>query len=308
MANRAQQSDYDYRQGQRSQFDDDEQRFDQESGYRGGRRYEEGGRRDDYGSSRSRWDQESGYRSDRPRQYEWEPGRSGGGREWREQVGTFSRDYDDTERYGGMGRAGMERERRYEPWRMRGSQYGGGGGSGSQYGGYGSGYGQDYGRDYGQRRYGEGSWSQQGGQIGQPGWEQRSRQGTSSEQGRWSQAGWEGYGRENDFYRSQPVMQGRFTGRGPKGYTRKDDSICDEVCDILTRHGEVDASEIQVSVMNAEVTLSGNVDDRRQRHLAEESIENISGVKNINNQLRVGNKPAYEAERREREEETQHAR
>jgi len=84
--------------------------------------------------------------------------------------------------------------------------------------------------------------------------------------------------------------RGRFSGRGPKGYQRSDDRIREDVCERLTRHPEIDASEIDVKVMNGEVTLTGTVDERLSKRMAEEVAENISGVKDVHNQMRVKNR------------------
>src|SRR5205085_11361201 len=46
--------------------------------------------------------------------------------------------------------------------------------------------------------------------------------------------------------------RGQHTGRGPKGYTRSDDRIMEDVCERLTQHGNIDASEITVQVNNGE--------------------------------------------------------
>ena len=53
------------------------------------------------------------------------------------------------------------------------------------------------------------------------------------------------------------------------------------------RQPEIDASEIEVTVESGEVTLTGTVDNRRIKHLVEDIAEGISGVKDVNNQLRV---------------------
>lgn len=82
-------------------------------------------------------------------------------------------------------------------------------------------------------------------------------------------------------------QQGRFTGRGPKGWRRSDERIREDVCERLTMHPDIDASDIDVQVREAEVTLLGVVDDRHAKRLAEEIIENISGVREVTNQIRV---------------------
>ena len=49
----------------------------------------------------------------------------------------------------------------------------------------------------------------------------------------------------------------------------------------------LDASEIQVEVIDGEVTLSGSVLSRDQKRRAEDVAEHISGVRDVTNQLRV---------------------
>ena len=55
----------------------------------------------------------------------------------------------------------------------------------------------------------------------------------------------------------------------------------------LTRNPEIDASEIEVQVQNGEVTLTGKVEDRHQKRLAEDLAEHCSGVNDVHNQLKV---------------------
>jgi hypothetical protein len=78
-----------------------------------------------------------------------------------------------------------------------------------------------------------------------------------------------------------------YRGRGPKGYVRSDDRIKEEVCDILLRDHQIDASEIEVEVQNGEVTFSGQVPDKRMKYRAEDLTEQLSGVQEVKNNLRV---------------------
>lgn len=80
---------------------------------------------------------------------------------------------------------------------------------------------------------------------------------------------------------------GRYRGVGPKGYRRSDDRIREDVCDALTEHPAVDASDCTVKVENGEVTLEGEVDARRVKHLAEDLACECSGVVDVHNRLRV---------------------
>jgi BON domain-containing protein len=83
------------------------------------------------------------------------------------------------------------------------------------------------------------------------------------------------------------VKRGLHIGKGPKGYKRSDDRINEDVCDMLERDPDVDASEIEVVVVSGEVTLSGSVDDRWAKRRAEDVIADLPGVKDVHNRLRV---------------------
>lgn len=76
-------------------------------------------------------------------------------------------------------------------------------------------------------------------------------------------------------------------GVGPRGYKRSDERISDEVHQHLTDDPWLDASEISCSVSGGEVTLSGTVDNREAKHRAERSVEDLSGVTHVQNNLRV---------------------
>ena len=80
---------------------------------------------------------------------------------------------------------------------------------------------------------------------------------------------------------------GQFAGRGPKGWTRKDEQIMEDVCQRLCDHPDIDASEIEVKVEHGEITLSGHVDSRHTKRMAEDVVEHVSGVRDIHNQLRI---------------------
>lgn len=97
--------------------------------------------------------------------------------------------------------------------------------------------------------------------------------------------------RERPSYRSLPGREwdvpGPYVGVGPAGYTRSDERVYDEVCSMLTQHGQIDASGIEVEVHQGEVTLKGTVDKRSDRWMAEDMIESIPGVEFVNDRLRV---------------------
>lgn len=78
-----------------------------------------------------------------------------------------------------------------------------------------------------------------------------------------------------------------YRGKGPKAYKRSDDRIKEDVSDRLTDDYRLDASNIEVNVLNAEVTLSGLVDSRESKRRAEDITEMVSGVKHVQNNLRI---------------------
>jgi osmotically-inducible protein OsmY len=77
------------------------------------------------------------------------------------------------------------------------------------------------------------------------------------------------------------------TGRGPRGYTRSDSRIFEDVCDRLGFDWDVDATDIEVRVNNGEVTLDGTVDSRAARQRAEYLAADVWGVRDVQNNLRV---------------------
>ena len=98
-------------------------------------------------------------------------------------------------------------------------------------------------------------------------------------QGQGAGAAWQGD-------RGQSPRTG-FAGRGPKGYRRSDERIREEISDRLTEHDELDASEIEVAVKDGEATLTGTVDSRRSKRLAEDLAERASGVRDVMNHIKV---------------------
>jgi hypothetical protein len=156
-----------------------------------------------------------------------------------------------------------EQDRDREPW---GRDWGGQGFSGREggWGGYGS-----YDRE-------------RGGYLGRGEGYDRWSGGPRSSSGENWNADWRG---RSTYGQGSP--QGRHTGRGPRNYHRSDDRIREDISERLTQHPEIDASDIDVEVHNGEVTLKGTVDERHAKRSAEDLAEQVSGVKQVHNQLRV---------------------
>ena len=97
--------------------------------------------------------------------------------------------------------------------------------------------------------------------------------------------------------REQDARQGdqgaqHHVGRGPKGYTRSDERIREDVSDKLSDDPYIDASDLEVAVSNREVTLSGAVDSRQAKRRAEDIAERVSAVSHVSNNLRVRDRNA----------------
>jgi osmotically-inducible protein OsmY len=148
----------------------------------------------------------------------------------------------------------------------------------SSYGGSRGGFGgSSYGSSsYGSSGYGRGSGSS-GGSYGQ-------QQG---DRGFWDRASDEVSSWFGDDEARRRRERDEHRGRGPKGYTRSDERIREDVNDRLTDDGWLDASDIEVQVSSAEVTLTGQVNSREEKRRAEDIVEDVSGVKHVQNNLRV---------------------
>ena len=92
---------------------------------------------------------------------------------------------------------------------------------------------------------------------------------------------------------------GGFAGQGPKGYQRSDERLREEVSDQLMADDYIDASDIEVEVRQGEVTLSGTVRDRWAKRRAEDCAEQVMGVRDVMNQIRVQGSPGESAFRGE---------
>ncbi len=78
-----------------------------------------------------------------------------------------------------------------------------------------------------------------------------------------------------------------YRGVGPRGYVRAPERIYEDVCDRLTDNPFIDASEIEVTVSGAEVTLAGSVDGVIALRQAEAIAQEVAGVTRVHNRLTV---------------------
>ncbi|UJR83485.1 BON domain-containing protein [Sandaracinus amylolyticus] len=163
---------------------------------------------------------------------------------------------------------------------------GGYGGYGRTTGGYGtsgygtSGYGRGEQRDW-ERERGMGAWERD---RDRDRWE-RDRDRDREEGGFFQRMG---EGIRNAFGLGERDRErGPFFGKGPKGYKRSDERVREEVSEVIARQGWIDASEVEVKVVNGEVTLTGTVSDREHKRRLEQMIEDVHGVDDVRNELRV---------------------
>jgi osmotically-inducible protein OsmY len=233
----------------------------------------------------------------------------------------------DHERYGRDSEEEEQRHRRGTDYGRSGQEYSGSEsyfrGSGSSYNdpyrSYGSSYNEpnrnygnsynDQNRNYGGSDYGR---SEYGGRYGESygrGYEERnSNPYYQNRRYRGFNRGWEDQGGEERGFleragdevrswfgdeeaerrRHQDEVRSQYAGRGPKGYKRSDERIREDVNDRLTGDYYLDAHDIEVSVNDCTVTLSGRVNSRNDKRRAEDLAESVRGVSDVSNQLRVG--------------------
>jgi osmotically-inducible protein OsmY len=123
----------------------------------------------------------------------------------------------------------------------------------------------------GDRFYGPAEWAGQGGGI-EGEFERRYLRGTEE---------------RDRLARERLIGTGPYAGRGPRAYRRSHESIEEEANEALAAHPDLDATDIEVQVENGEITLTGLVGSRADRRLAEDIVESISGVRDVQNRLGV---------------------
>lgn len=149
----------------------------------------------------------------------------------------------------------------------------------------------DYGRYETRNRYAEPSYNQDYETRNYEPYS-RERYGRGQDRGFFERAGDEirsWFGDEDAERRRRRDEQegGQYAGRGPRGYRRSDERIREDVNDRLTDDSYLDASDINVSVNDRLVTLTGTVNTRTDKRRAELVAESVTGVTDVSNQLRV---------------------
>lgn len=102
----------------------------------------------------------------------------------------------------------------------------------------------------------------------------------------------EGYADERDLRAAWELppprhREERPRGKAPKGYQRSDDRIREDICERLMA-SPLDASDVEVKVENAEVTLAGTVRSRNEKRAIEDLAASVLGVHDVHNRIRIG--------------------
>jgi osmotically-inducible protein OsmY len=100
--------------------------------------------------------------------------------------------------------------------------------------------------------------------------------------------GWSGAGRADEYTREP--QRPSYRGRGPKNWRPSDERIRDTVNELLTDHDGIDATDVEVTVENGEVTLEGKVGSRWQKRLADDIAHSCRGVQDVHNRLRIADR------------------
>jgi len=75
--------------------------------------------------------------------------------------------------------------------------------------------------------------------------------------------------------------------RGPKGYTRSDERIREDVCERLAHALDIDVSDVSVRVRDGRVELDGTVPQRWMKHDIEDIADGCMCVRDVENRVRV---------------------
>ncbi|KVN27168.1 hypothetical protein WT11_29190 [Burkholderia stagnalis] len=75
--------------------------------------------------------------------------------------------------------------------------------------------------------------------------------------------------------------------QGPKGYTRSDERIREDVCERLAGALDIDVSNVSVQVNEGRVELDGTVPARWMKHCVEDIADGCMCVRDVENRVRV---------------------
>ena len=227
------------------------------------------------------------------------PEQTHGSRSHAQSGGSGQREAADRGEFGGYGGGGYGA--------------GGYGGEGYRGGGHEGGAQRPYGREQGAGREWNREWSpgsdvgrEDRSSFGSSGYGQQHSEGrgASTGTGYYGQrmdrpsernygVGYGGYGEEHGHDDDRGLLERagdwlqRKLGNAPKGYRRSDERIREDVCDLIMRRGDIDASDVTVEVHEAEVTFTGTVRDRHSKRRLEDLADDVLGVNEVHNQVKV---------------------
>jgi hypothetical protein len=92
------------------------------------------------------------------------------------------------------------------------------------------------------------------------------------------------WGREGGWFHGGT---GALQRRGPKGYKRSDDRICEDLCEHLMDLSDIDSSDVSVTVRSGCVVLEGTVPVRSMKYEIEDIAAQTLGVCDVENNIRV---------------------
>ena len=96
-----------------------------------------------------------------------------------------------------------------------------------------------------------------------------------------------GHGYDRPQRQERPGFFQRTFKQGPKGYQRSDERLREDISERLMQAGDIDSSEVTVTVTAGKVTLEGTVPDRYMKHYIEDIVDVCPGVQDIDNRVRV---------------------
>lgn len=226
------------------------------------------------------------------RDHYWNQGRGGQGRSSGGFSGGNRQDFRERSDWDQQG--GSMYENRYAGGSQNEGRYGSGGRQEGGYGRYGGGM---YGSAGGSQEQGRNQDSYPGtyerGQFYSP--HSRSEYGNFSGYGMGGNAGG-GYsgggysGGSSGGYSGQGQggrSQQRADRKGPKGYTRSDERVKEDLCERLTDAYDLEVENVTIEVKDGKVSISGTVPERHMKHRIEDIASTCSGVKDVENNVRV---------------------
>jgi len=85
----------------------------------------------------------------------------------------------------------------------------------------------------------------------------------------------------------QPSSQGGHRGKGPMNFAYSDEKLRERICEMLADHDLIDPSNVDIQVKSGEVTITGTIEDRHQKRLIEDMVDNVPGVQDIHMSVKV---------------------